>query len=780
MIDGYTLMDWVALIAATAIGSVLVPPSVRWWARPAAATIAGVALVSAVGLTRILLPVSLPAVAIWIVAAGVALTFGVRQRIRGSRIVPPALRGQALDLLVWALLLLALVTVVRAEGLMSLHSDSMRYTVGGEVLARSDIEVLRSHLPKYGLTQYVLHALHASLDRVVWLSLSPALALSVAVMLVETVHRVGELVGAQNRRVVSGLAALLLLTSPWFLWHATYFNAHLLIGAFLLLLVRTRLEPDAETPDAGRWASLAQVALQGSLVVSLVGARPYLVFVLGVLLLPDLLDGGPLRRGDVAVWRILGVSGIAFAVLSTPTGAWDIERLAILGAGAGALIVKPLRGVFRRVLGVGQSRLLWLLWVLVLVASVRSPGITFGSLSSYARNFLTTGLAGTPGGATWGFTVVGLLALWMVGSKVPDPTLRSLRSRVGFAFLAYLPISLILAHARGSGYRFGRPDSMNRMWIEVLAFAVLYVMVAFLTPGTDDGFETVDAGRHVRGPVLAGTLMVLAGVLALGSVPNLAGERDTVSWTVGPALSPELTSGELIDGARVDQPLDPATLPDPDMFLPGDPLCVEVRLATYLGRPIDGTVAVILDDGRRSLVERIDAGRVADNSWNRVCFAVDARESVTAGQPLTLSLVGEGAGTGRALTAILDPGADTILRLQENLEEIRQSLESIGGDGSESVAELERLLVDTLRTADTYRVGVRELEGALPPARITGTVGGDATETAVLNYRFVRPTTVPAILGRAILWTVMVAAVIALTAGLRARRSAVAVGPQAP
>ena len=780
MIDGYALMDWVALVVAMAIGSVLVPPSVRWWARPAAATIAGVALVSAVGLARILLPVSLPAVAIWIVAAGVALTFGVRQRIRGSRIVPPALRGKALDLFVWALLLLALVTVVRAEGLMSLHSDSMRYTVGGEVLARGDIDVLRSHLPKYGLTQYVLHALHASLDRVVWLSLSPALALSMTALVAETVHRIGELVGARNRRVVAGLAGVLLATSPWFLWHAAYFNAHLLIGASLLLLVRARLEPDAETPDAGRWASLAQVTLQGSLIVSLVGARPYLVFVLGVVLLPDLLSDGSLRRVDVAVWRILGVSGIAFAVLSTPTGAWDIERLAILGAGVGALIVTALRSVLRRVLGAGQSRLLWLLWVMVLVASVRSPGITFGSLSSYARNFLTTGLSGTPGGATWGFTVVGLLALWMIGSKVADPTLLSLRSRAGFAFLAYLPISLILAHARGSGYRFGRPDSMNRMWIEVLAFAVLYLMVAFLEPGTEDRGEGIDAGRHVRGPVLAGTLMVLAGVLALGSVSNLAGERDTVSWTIGPALSPELTSGDLIDGARVDQPLDPATLPDPDMFLPGDPLCVEVRLATYLGRPIDGTVAVVLEHGQWSFVERISAGSVADNSWNRVCFAVDARETVAAGRPLGLSLVGEGAAPGRALTAILDPGADTVLRLQESLEDIRQSLEAIGGDGSESAAELERLLDDTLRTADTYRAGARELEGSLPPARITGTVGGDATDTAVLNYRFVRPTTVPAIIGRSVLWTVIVAVVIAFTAGLRARRSAVAVGPHAP
>lgn len=780
MIDGYVAIDWVALVAAMAIGSVLVPPSVRWWARPAAATIAGVAVVSAVGLARILLPVQMPAVAIWFVAGGVALAFGVSRRLRSSQVGTLDPRGQVVDMLTWALLLLALAMVVRAEGLMSLHSDSMRYTVGGEVLARSDIETLRSLLPKYGLTQYVLHALHASLDRVVWLSLSPALALSMTVLVAEAVHRIGELVGAPNRRIVAGLAGVLLASSPWFLWHAAYFNAHLLIGAFLVLLVRARLEPEESPPGAGQLASLADVALQGSLVVSLVGARPYLVFVLGVLLLPDLLSDGPLRRGDVAVWRVLGVSGIAFAVLSTPTGAWDIERLAILGAGAGALIVTSLRSVLHRFFGAGQTGLLWLLWVLVLVASVRRPGITFSSLASYARNFLTTGLAGTPGGATWGFTVVGLLALWMVGSRVPDPTLRTLRSRVGFAFLAYLPISLILAHARGSGYRFGRPDSMNRMWIEVLSFAVLYVMVAFLASGTDDRDETVDLVKGARGTVLAGTAAVLAGVLALASVPSLSSQRDTVSWRVGPSLGSELTAGELVDGARVDQPIDLATLPDADLFLPGDPLCIEVRLATYLGRPIDGTVAVILDDGRRSLVERIDAGSVADNSWNRVCFAVDAQRTVLAGHPLTLSLVGEGAAPGRALTAILDPGVDTVLRLQESLEDISQSLQAIGGDGSESAAELARLLDDALRTADTYRAGVRELEGSLPTARITGTVGGDATDSAVLNYRFVRPTTAPAILGRAALWTVMVAVAIAFTAGLRARRSAVAVGPHAP
>lgn len=782
MIDGYALTDWIALVVGMAIGSAFVPASVRWWARPAAATIAGVALVSAVGLVRILLPLDISGGAIWGVAGGVALAFGMRWRAIGSRAERPELRGQGLDLLAWALLLLALVTVVRAEGLMSLHSDSMRYTVGGEVLARGDIEVLRSHLPKYGLTQYVLHVLHASLDRVVWLSLSPALALSVTVLLAETVHRVGVFVGARNRWVVAGLAGALLATSPWLLWHAAYFNAHLLTGAFLLLLVRIRLEHDERTPERGRSAVVAHVILQGALVASLVGARPYVVFVLGVLLLPDVLADGPLRRGDVAVWRILGVSGVAFAVLSAPAGQWDIDQLAILVAGVGALVVTPLRDVLRRLLGDDQTRLLWLLWILVLVSSVRRPAITIGSLASYARNFLTTGLSGTPGGSTWGFTIIGLLALWMVGSKVSDPTLRSLRSRAGFAFLAYLPISLILAHARGSGYRFGRPDSMNRMWIEVLAFAVLYVMVAFLVPGTDDPADGREARRASGVPLLAGTVGILVGVVALTSLPSLAGQRETVSWTIGPTLSPELDAGELIDGARIDQPLAEHTLPDPEAFVTGDPLCVEVRLATYLGRPIDGTIAVILDDGQHRLVERIDAGSVADNSWNRTCFPLDARAAISAGRPLMLSLVGEGSTTGRALTAMLDPGTDTVLRLQQTLAEVRQSLEVARSIGASStvIDDLDSLLQDTVASAEEYRAGVRGLEGSLPPARISGTVGGEATEDSVLNYRFVRPSTVPAVLGRAMIWVLIVTSIVVIITAARTRKSVIPDRPSTP
>ena len=95
-----------------------------------------------------------------------------------------------------------------------------------------------------------------------------------------------------------------------------------------------------------------------------------------------------------------------------------------------------------------------------------------------------------PGGR-WGASLVILGALVVVALAVSRGKTAALR----FPVTTFAPVALLLAYLRDEGaYRVGQYDSLNRMFIQVVPLAVLYVVAVYFTAGgTSDSSRSASA-----------------------------------------------------------------------------------------------------------------------------------------------------------------------------------------------------------------------------------------------------------------------------------------------
>jgi hypothetical protein len=107
------------------------------------------------------------------------------------------------------------------------------------------------------------------------------------------------------------------------------------------------------------------------------------------------------------------------------------------------------------------------LWLALLVLVVRQPDVLIDSLAATLDNAVF-------GAGAWGISLVtfaGLMAIVMF-IKVPGSSL------LRFPLTTFIPFAFLLAYLREAAYRVGEGDSLNRMWIQVIPIAVLYLIAA--------------------------------------------------------------------------------------------------------------------------------------------------------------------------------------------------------------------------------------------------------------------------------------------------------------
>lgn len=436
----------------------------RGWGAVPAGFIAGSFALVAIGL--VFVAARLPTEPVWLM--GVMMLFSLAYLLpRRARIMPRDISALVAGLAILAVLVLAL----REANLVKYHIDSFRYLMSAQLLAEGQYSLANMNLlTKRMLAAPLLHAPAALYGEYYVRAFIPVLAVSLLGTMVWFLGR-----GVRSRRpqyVAASIAMVLLLaTSNRFIWNAFYINAHLYFAiAFLAISASAWLLATRE--DVERRPLYALIALA---LPAIVVARPEGFLAAGLAIAPLLFSGTVSWRGRGLVLSVYGVSLIlwygyvALAHLASERSIpLSTSGPLILGAAAVLLVpclAWPYLTRWRKLLLAGVEIGLWLA---LAACAVRDPEVLSRSLDAIYQNLVV-------GAGSWGSSLLVLGGLLILAwSFCRDESLSYLR----FPVTAMVPMFLLLAYLREGAYRAGNGDSLNRMLIEIVPLAVLFLAAA--------------------------------------------------------------------------------------------------------------------------------------------------------------------------------------------------------------------------------------------------------------------------------------------------------------
>lgn len=369
---------------------------------------------------------------------------------------------------------IALVGVLRSVNLVNLTPDSFRYLTTAGLLTADKLHEANPFLLQSRLLGVpALHSLAGIGGETYLRSATPLLAIACVLMLAWLLRTgLASQVDAPRAELFVVLAAALLMTNNRFVFHAFYLNGHLALATWLLLIGGTSWLLLARQPNPPHGLHAQRlIALQVIVIPAMVLMRPEAGLLTMIAILPLLLSRSvvkPLRFLPLAVlgasmltWQ--GFLSIQYRVAEgrAPT---SVDGLLVLGA---TLVLAA--GVLR------QTGTDWLtsrtpalieggLWLVVVTLIIRDPRIFTSSAYATMVNVLMAG--------GWGSSLLILAAL--VGG-VLVLTAGPGRIALRFPLTMFIPFSLLLAYLRGSPYRIGLGDSLNRSFLHIVPLALLFV-----------------------------------------------------------------------------------------------------------------------------------------------------------------------------------------------------------------------------------------------------------------------------------------------------------------
>ena len=365
-----------------------------------------------------------------------------------------------------------LVIVLRGANLVSWHVDSFRYVMTGALLADGNYRALVSEnlLTKRLLAVPILHTPATLADEYYLRSLVPLLALSIIGGLVWLYwHGVKDRVGSVALITFGVMGVALLVTNNRFVFHAFYINGHLFFAAMLLAVAGSAwLLATKRALPAPALLTLLLVA-----VPALVVTRPEASIVAGIALLPFVVSGKVALAHRIAALAVLGGSiALWHGFIAVILRGESLPFSAMGGLALGVLMLLLIPVLLWRALPRWSGLILVsaeiLLWLALIALAVRDPAILRTSLRATAENVIF-------GAGSWGLSLVILAALGagvLVLLKVQDQVF------LRYPLTTFVPLAFLFAYLRDSPYRVGDGDSLNRMLIQVVPLATLYVIVA--------------------------------------------------------------------------------------------------------------------------------------------------------------------------------------------------------------------------------------------------------------------------------------------------------------
>jgi len=394
-------------------------------------------------------------------------------------------------MLVVAALVVALVAILRWARLVTWHGDSVFYVLSGVTLHSGEFygAMWNEFFEKRPLGVPALHGPAALQNEFYLASLTPLIAAAMGAVVIWVLRRaLRSEVPAHYLSIFSVIAVAFLFSSHRTVHHVFYLNGHLLTGAMVLmaagagwLLVREDL---ARTP-------LVIAVMAGTSTAVLTRAEGALTMVM--VLLPLVLAPTVSRsvRRLVIVW--LGTVmvvwfGFGLWVSAHHDQVYSFSTAAQFCAGLALVALSPLIGApwlerhHRRWLWAAEA----MLWAAVAALAVRDRDILIDSAVATAVN--------QAGAGKWGVTVIALsVAVILVTAARALAGGHLLR----FPVTTFIPLVLLLAYLREGAYRVGMYDSLNRMWMQVLPLAVLFVVASLASGSWKPWWErVVTRGRN--------------------------------------------------------------------------------------------------------------------------------------------------------------------------------------------------------------------------------------------------------------------------------------------
>ena len=420
----------------------------------------------------------LPTNPVWMLAStfilSLAFWFGSPIRVKPTQ--------QEWVYLACALSGLALIVFVTHEfNLVKYHIDSFRYLLGAWLLASDNYDLDNLNLiTKRNLAVPILQSLGRLYDDGYVRAISPALSASLLLAL-WWYHSTGtqptqstrpQGTPSQTYRYAVGVAMLLLLVSNnRYVFHSFYVNGHLFFAICYVVITASGWLL-ATRPNMPRSALLG---LAAAAIMALTVTRPEAPLAIMLAIAPLLLSDMVTLRSRALVLGVYGASTIvwsSFVIMAFVKAGAQVPAFAIgpLVLGIATLVAIPvlawskLTGHRRQLLLAAEA----LLWLALAAAAILNPQILVESLAATYENVVG-------GAGAWGASLVVLAALvLLVLILCRDDTLVYLQ----FPLTAFIPLFLLLAYFRGGGYRVGDGDSLNRMLIQVVPLAALYIAVA--------------------------------------------------------------------------------------------------------------------------------------------------------------------------------------------------------------------------------------------------------------------------------------------------------------
>lgn len=354
-------------------------------------------------------------------------------------------------------------------------TDSLYYLEYSRLLASNLLDVgFLGELEKRQLAVPAIHALaiQTSGDDV-FRTLGPLMALSLAGLVWWFLRsRLVEKLGRQAD-LVALAAALSLVTFNRFVFHAFYVNSHMIFAVVLAAMVGLLWARAADFTLGA--SSTAAIVVPAVMVPSLVVARPEGALV-AIIVAAAVVAGDSGRAASVfafvvgvstVVWNARLVGG-ALAIEQQP--ATSATLMLVLGAVVMALAaVVPV--LSRKLRELAPWMLEAVLWLALAALAVREPKVLIESVAATGANLIL-------GEGGWGLSVIVLIVAGVVALLLfrgdNDLVLR-------LTVTAFIPLALVLAYLREAAYRVGDGDSLNRMWMHILAVCIIFTVQRVIT-----------------------------------------------------------------------------------------------------------------------------------------------------------------------------------------------------------------------------------------------------------------------------------------------------------
>jgi hypothetical protein len=442
----------------------------NWWALPALGFIAGLSIFITVGTVQAITPLTTNPLLTIFLTAGPPLALWVSRLVRGYDV--------NVNWHTWLTIILAVILAVvffREANLVNWHTDSFRYIMASTLIATDNYDVVSTNLAsKRMLAVPLMHAPANLIGDWYARSVTPLLSAS---MLIAMAWFVWEGLRKKfNKRVIItfiALGLLLLVSTNRFVFHALYLNGHLLFGALVLIIAGCSwlMATNKELPKK------ALLTLQLLAIPALVVTRPEASIVAGLAVLPLLMSGIVSWGYKAALLGVLGLSMIVWqgfvATIYAESGASaPFSVYGLLLAGVGAIILIPLLRLkqiskYTKIILVSAEVGLWL--ALAILAS-RDIDTLVNSINATIQNVAL-------GSGSWGVAFIALFVLstgLFLFVKMPNQVY------LRFAVTTFLPLVFLLAFLREGAYREGNGDSLNRMWMQIIPLAVVYITAAMI------------------------------------------------------------------------------------------------------------------------------------------------------------------------------------------------------------------------------------------------------------------------------------------------------------